>query len=422
MVSEPAHPVVAELCGRLLPEAAELGRDMAAMIKAEIPLYRDGQVVPDDELDAACTDNVRYILGNLAGQVGVSDDAPRRTGAARAEKNVSYAAVLQAFRLGSRFLWETLVERSRPEERGVLVRAAAEIWAVSDDLAAQVTDGYRATLAERARRDAQLRVALLDALFDPDAIADEWWESARLIDQPRRGEFVVVVGECPTPGQEAIPGVETLLGKRGLLSLWRQDHEYQEGLVALRVGYRIDQLAADLTAIAAGRLGLAAVFTNIEEAPAARREAKLACAAATPRSCEMVRYDGNPLPVLLASTAETARWYAARVLGDALDETPEHELLRKTARVWIDAGGSSSVAADQLYVHRNTIRYRLRRLEQLTGRDLTNPTDVAEIHVALECARIHALESHADAATPDDRGPSDPRRTSCARGPQTTAG
>jgi len=44
-----------------------------------------------------------------------------------------------------------------------------------------------------------------------------------------------------------------------------------------------------------------------------------------------------------------------------------------------------------LHVHRNTVRYRLRRVEELTGRDLTQPIGVAELHLALEAARILQL-------------------------------
>jgi hypothetical protein len=34
------------------------------------------------------------------------------------------------------------------------------------------------------------------------------------------------------------------------------------------------------------------------------------------------------------------------------------------------------------------VRYRLRRLEELTNRSLADPLDLAELHVALECARM----------------------------------
>lgn len=364
---------------------------MAKRIRADISQYRDGRVVDDEELVTSCTNNVRYILGNLAGLPDVNADAPRRTGAARAEKGVSYAAVLQAFRVGSRFLWETLVDRSSPGERANLIRAAADIWAVSDDLASQVTDVYRATMAERTRRDVQLRGALLDALLDAEPATDELWESAGLIDLPARGEFVVVVAECPAPGRDALPGVESALTRHELLSLWRLDHDHQEGLVALRVGYRVDQLAADLAEIARGRVGISTRFAEIDHAPAARREARLACVAATPGSTDLVRYAAQPLAVLLASTPEIARWYAARVLGDAGEPNDDHAVLLETVRIWLDEAGSTSAAAERLFLHRNTVRYRLRRLEQVTGRDLTNPVDLAELHVALECARIHHL-------------------------------
>jgi DNA-binding PucR family transcriptional regulator len=214
-----------------------------------------------------------------------------------------------------------------------------------------------------------------------------------MIDLPRRGEFVVVVAECPAAGREALPGVEALLTRRDVQSLWRLEHDHQEGLVALRVGYRADQLAGDLAGITRGRLGLSGAFTTVDQAPSARREARLACVAATPGSQELVRHDEQPLAILIASTPETARWYASRVLGEVVANPDEHAVLLETARIWIAECGSTSAAADRLFLHRNTVRYRLRRLEQLTGRDLTKPADLAEIQVALECARIHLSDS-----------------------------
>jgi sugar diacid utilization regulator len=45
----------------------------------------------------------------------------------------------------------------------------------------------------------------------------------------------------------------------------------------------------------------------------------------------------------------------------------------------------------QVHLHRNTVRHRTRRIEELTGRDLAHTVDAAELHVALECARIRGL-------------------------------
>jgi DNA-binding PucR family transcriptional regulator len=67
----------------------------------------------------------------------------------------------------------------------------------------------------------------------------------------------------------------------------------------------------------------------------------------------------------------------------------ERELLLDTLRMWFAEQGATSAAADKLHVHRNTVRYRLRRPEDLTGRSLSQPTGIAELHLALEAARIH---------------------------------
>jgi hypothetical protein len=44
--------------------------------------------------------------------------------------------------------------------------------------------------------------------------------------------------------------------------------------------------------------------------------------------------------------------------------------------------------AEVLHCHANTIRYRLRRIEDLTGRSLRNPQGLAEIVMALNALRV----------------------------------
>jgi DNA-binding PucR family transcriptional regulator len=105
-----------------------------------------------------------------------------------------------------------------------------------------------------------------------------------------------------------------------------------------------------------------------------------------------VRFGQRPLGVLLANSPEQARAMADAVLGPVLAMPDEDgAVMLETARAWLAAGGSTSTAARQLHVHRNTVRYRLRRLEEATGRDLAVPIDAAEVYVALECVRILGL-------------------------------
>lgn len=393
-VREPdVAPEVRELSRRLLPEADGLGMRMAEVICAEIPEYAEGQLIGLEDVARSCTDNIRYILGMLAGDGKGNLDSPRATGAARADQGFPYAAVLQAFRIGGRFIWELLVEHAAPDERDVLLLAAADVWSVSDGLAEQVTDAYRAALTDRARRDAQRRAVLVGSLLDGDATdADEFWEAAGVLNLDGGSDYVVVAAECPEPGAEGLRDIERVLRSKNVGSAWRLDHEHQDGVVALRFGFGVDDLAALLSGLAAGRVGLSAQFPRLDRVAEGRRQARTACAAATPASTEVVRFDEHPLAVLLAGSLEQARSLVDAVLAPVL-ALPEDDraVTLETARAWLAADGSTSAAAKALHVHRNTVRYRVRRIEEATGRDLARPIDAAEMYVALECVRILGL-------------------------------
>jgi purine catabolism regulator len=54
------------------------------------------------------------------------------------------------------------------------------------------------------------------------------------------------------------------------------------------------------------------------------------------------------------------------------DQERRSDLLR-TLRVYFATGANTSEAADQLFLHRNSMIYRLARIEKLTGLDLRDP-------------------------------------------------
>ena len=75
--------------------------------------------------------------------------------------------------------------------------------------------------------------------------------------------------------------------------------------------------------------------------------------------------------LLETGTPDALRRFAATVLQDveAHEERYGGDLLA-TLRAWLSAGCSTAAAADALVVHRNTVTYRIGRIEQLTGRTL----------------------------------------------------
>jgi DNA-binding PucR family transcriptional regulator len=56
--------------------------------------------------------------------------------------------------------------------------------------------------------------------------------------------------------------------------------------------------------------------------------------------------------------------------------------LTETLDAYLDCGGAIEACARKLYVHPNTVRYRLRRIADFTGRDPTHPRDAYVLRVA----------------------------------------
>ena len=86
---------------------------------------------------------------------------------------------------------------------------------------------------------------------------------------------------------------------------------------------------------------------------------------------------------------EALRLYCDSVLGPLEGATGEYgdELIR-SLEAFIEQNGQWERAARELYCHRHTLRYRIRRVEQLTGRDLSSARDRIEFWLALRAREL----------------------------------
>lgn len=95
---------------------------------------------------------------------------------------------------------------------------------------------------------------------------------------------------------------------------------------------------------------------------------------------------GAPLLEALASVPfQDAR---DEVLGPLCDADSESQMLRETLASYLSHNGQAGPAAAALGVHRNTLRHRLDRIEQLTNRSLGNADDRAELWIALRLLEV----------------------------------
>jgi DNA-binding PucR family transcriptional regulator len=66
--------------------------------------------------------------------------------------------------------------------------------------------------------------------------------------------------------------------------------------------------------------------------------------------------------------------------------------LGRTLASYLDGGGALESCARALFVHANTVRYRLRRVTEVTGFDPTDPRDSLVLRIALIVGRLHPSE------------------------------
>jgi purine catabolism regulator len=93
--------------------------------------------------------------------------------------------------------------------------------------------------------------------------------------------------------------------------------------------------------------------------------------------------------LLSVQDGEALRLYCDSVLGpiEESDERYAAELLR-SLEAFIERNGHWERAAGDCYCHRHTLRYRIRRVEELTGRDLSRANDRVEMWLALRAKEL----------------------------------
>jgi len=86
------------------------------------------------------------------------------------------------------------------------------------------------------------------------------------------------------------------------------------------------------------------------------------------------------LETLLGRAVGPAARLHASVFGPL--SHPDHVGLRETLRVFVAHNLDRAATCEVLHIHRNTLAYRLHRIEDLTGLRLSNARDLARVYLA----------------------------------------
>jgi hypothetical protein len=381
---------------------------LVALILESQPDYRqldaDGLV----DLRRSCHDNLVEILDDLSGAGPSAGNAPLLTARRRAEQGIPLGAVLHAYRLGFRVVWDELLARARREGTAPLqdlLDGATALWDVIDAYSEAVHAAYRETLVDRVRRDEQRQMGLFDALLE--GRLGEWslvGDAARALGLPADGRYVVVSAEVHTADLDPLPRVDGVLRREGVRSVWRARPDERLGLVVVDRDHPVPTVRRLLSSITTVRVGLSPPFSRLDDTPQAVALAAIARDAAPPGSAVVTGLDDRPIATIVSAAGAVSEHVARVVLGPVLElETADRALLLETLDAWFTAGGSASEAGRILFCHRNTVRNRLARLEELTHRPLADPAAASELRVALEAVSLLRLGATPGRITSGDR-------------------
>lgn len=275
-------------------------------------------------------------------------------------------------RLG--FLWlledEPLSDDEIALARGAAVESAAVLQSEVD------------SQLDRRRREQELVAALLSGDASASAAAAGVLEVEHYV-PPR--PLMVCVGSGPAVEdaldrfRARVPVKHSLCGELGGLAIC---------IVGAQAQMRGEQLAEALRGGdgVAAHVGEGDAVADLAAAPGSYRRALAALRVATDLGQDVARWDELRAYRLLTALPASAFDDVPAGLRLLLDGG--HEQLVKTLETYLDHAGDVKSTAAELWLHRTSLYYRLRRIEEIAGVDLSRGEDRLLCHVALRLARL----------------------------------
>jgi hypothetical protein len=378
--------VVAALQG-VLPAVAE---HTVAAVTVEVPSYADAFSGPmGQRIEGA----VQMALGaflRLAARSEGSDPGPSLSpaldgayelGRGEARSGRSVDALLSAYRVGARVAWRELSESA--VDGGLpplmIARFAELVFAFIDELSAASVSGHADELAssDRARRRQLDRLAqhlLAGAPTETlQASADraDWHPpdtlTAVLLPSAQTRGLVSRFGQSTLQLGDDLPGIEA--SESVVVLLIPDVHGLNRS--------RLLREVRDRSAI----VGPARIWTQAHSSyHRVLRARELALAGDT----DTIDTDTHLVDLVLGADREAAGDLRRLVLAPLDRLRPNTaERLAQTLRSWLLHQGQRDAVAADLFVHAQTVRYRMTQLRELFGERLNDPQAVLELVMAL---------------------------------------
>jgi hypothetical protein len=293
---------------------------------------------------------------------------------ARAAEGVRLEDLLRSFGLAHQLGWQLLRRHARSDEAGVLLELAAPLARYVDQISAVVTETYLTERELLVSEEERRTRSLLDRLCvdSPLDVADS--ELADRLGVPvdrTYAPFAVVI-----PGRP--PHSHAALAARLRRGGWGLAVTQSDCVIGL------SWKPLDVSDLGEGPDVVLAIGepTPRGELAAAREEVVvLAEHARRAGLLGLLKAEDHLLEILLDRSPRLAARLRAKVLAPLAGD--DHRELARTLQTLISCRLDRTAASATLHIHRNTLAYRLKRIEEITGLDLGSPRDLACVYVAI---------------------------------------
>ena len=370
-----------QLTDEMLERAGAVGERAAERMQEELPAYA---TVPREELLPVLLENTRNIL--LA--VRDPDAAPphleahyRESGETRARQGISSDEMLNAWRIALAAVREEAhaVARANGFNDGVLLEFIEAILRFGDAGMLASAAAHRKTELELARHEQHHRTTLVRGiLFGTLSPAAIHVQSGAYGLDPTASYCAVrarPAGELTARSIEAQLDIADTAGpRRGLAALLDGD---LAGFVAvpLRGAVRVPVGVGPPAPLHALEESFRLATRALETALALGREGA-------------VEIDALGLAPAVIADGEIGDALTARIVDPITGHGRSGQVLLETVDRYLANDLRLDATAAELFLHVNTVRYRLRRFEELTGTDLRRVDDLVEIWWAIQRARL----------------------------------
>jgi hypothetical protein len=385
------HGLPAEAAETLRMESAVPIAEMIEAIQADVAEYAR-------PLDAGYTSTlshaVRQAVETFIDRVA-NPDAPldtimaefRAIGATEAREGRSLEPLQAAMRLGARVAWRRLcaVAGEQGLDIGVLGRIGEAIFVYLDELAAASAKGYADARAEFAGERERRRRRLLDLILaDPPASADAIADVAKEAGWPLpRRVAMVALAERPAGDAAASPALPP-----GLLVEWARPEPCL--LIPDPDG---PGRSAHIDHALLGWAAAMGPAVPLERASLSLRWARAALDLTTRGIIDgfgrVVRCDDHLSTLLIFSDEELIDALRSSRLAPFERLRPaQRDRLAETLLSWLQHGCNANEVAQRVHIHPQTVRYRLRQVDELFGDQLRDPDRRFELEIALRARQM----------------------------------